>query len=104
MSAEDIVAVFEVMTELECMAAKLAASRMSQDMRETLLAVYWGSQLFTDAESRYDALDEATRAHLSWSLQRVPRVEYQGRTRSSSSISLLCFPKARTDESILPRS
>lgn len=57
MSAEKIVAVFEVMTELESMAAKLAASRMPPDQREKLLAVHRESESFTDDESGYDALN-----------------------------------------------
>ena len=57
MSAEQIVAVFEVMTEMEGMAARLCAGRMSQEMRDELVAVHRDSRSWTGDERRYDAFN-----------------------------------------------
>lgn len=55
--ADEIVAVFDVLTELECMAARLAASRMSTAMRQQLAAVLDQSALKTDDDSAYSVLN-----------------------------------------------
>jgi DNA-binding GntR family transcriptional regulator len=57
MTVEQIVAVFEVMTELECMAARLAAERMSAEMRKLLLDTHKRSEAFLNDEQRYDAFN-----------------------------------------------
>lgn len=57
MSAEQVVAMFEVMTELECMAARLAAIRMPPEQRQQLLDIHARSQAYLDDRPGYDAIN-----------------------------------------------
>ncbi|GJD36123.1 HTH-type transcriptional repressor RspR [Methylobacterium aerolatum] len=57
MSAEQFVAMFEVMTELECMAARLAATRMPPEQRQQLVAVHGRSEALLDDQQGYDAVN-----------------------------------------------
>jgi DNA-binding GntR family transcriptional regulator len=54
MNAEQVVAMFEVMTELECMAARLAAMRMPPEERQQLIAIQACSEEFLDDQQNYD--------------------------------------------------
>lgn len=57
LSIEQVISMFEVMTELESMAAKLAASRMSADMRKELAKIHRRSEAYVPTEDfeNYDA-------------------------------------------------
>lgn len=57
MRADEIVAMFEVMTELEGMAARLASSRMPPEMRAALLSVHARSEAFVEDARGYDLLN-----------------------------------------------
>ncbi|WP_018240957.1 GntR family transcriptional regulator [Ensifer sp. BR816] len=59
LSVEQVISLFEVMTELESMAAKLAASRMSVDMREDLANIHRSSEAYVPNEDfeKYDAVN-----------------------------------------------
>ncbi|MGU3539891.1 GntR family transcriptional regulator [Methylobacterium sp. A54F] len=57
MSAEQIVAMFEVMTELEGMAARLAAIRMPPELRRQLTEVHARSEGFLDDQQGYDIVN-----------------------------------------------
>lgn len=57
LSTEQVIAMFEVMTELECFAASLCANRMSLDLREKLLDVQRRSEQFLDDPAGYDELN-----------------------------------------------
>jgi len=58
LSVEQVVSMFEVMTELESMAAKLAASRMSRHDRETILHLHHRSEhCGSEDVTSYDAMN-----------------------------------------------
>jgi DNA-binding GntR family transcriptional regulator len=57
MSVEQIVAMFELMAELEAMAAKLAATRMSPELRRKLNDTYVRSEKYLKDEKKYNAID-----------------------------------------------
>ncbi|MGU3326667.1 GntR family transcriptional regulator [Methylobacterium mesophilicum] len=57
MSAEQVVAMFEVMTELECMAARLAATRMPLEQRQQLMTIHARSETFLDHQQDYDVIN-----------------------------------------------
>ncbi|MER8824736.1 FCD domain-containing protein [Mesorhizobium sp. M0991] len=56
-----MISIFEVMTELESMAARLAASRMSADMREELAKIHRRSEAYVPTEDfeKYDVANKA---------------------------------------------
>lgn len=57
LSAEQVIAMFEVMTELEGMAVRLCASRMSLELRKSLMDVHSCCEDFLDDPVRYDELN-----------------------------------------------
>lgn len=57
LSAEQVIAMFEVMTELEGMAVKLCATRMSLELRKSLMDVHSRSEGFLDDPIKYDELN-----------------------------------------------
>lgn len=60
LSVDQVISMFEVMTELESVAAKLAASRMSADDRDELSKIHDRSEEFVRNEDfgQYDALNK----------------------------------------------
>ncbi|MGM5022167.1 GntR family transcriptional regulator [Tardiphaga sp. 367_B4_N1_1] len=60
LSIDQVISMFEVMTELESMAAKLAASRMSKGDREKLAALHASAEGAVSANDfeQYDALNK----------------------------------------------
>ncbi|WOH75601.1 GntR family transcriptional regulator [Bradyrhizobium sp. NDS-1] len=59
LSVEQVISMFEVMTELESMAARLAASRISPDLREELAEIHRRSAAFIPTQDfeKYDAIN-----------------------------------------------
>ncbi|MCK1562414.1 GntR family transcriptional regulator [Bradyrhizobium sp. 173] len=58
LSAEEIVAMFEVMTELEGMAARLAATRMPTELQVRLLNIYARSEKALHDAQLYDSINK----------------------------------------------
>lgn len=60
LSVDQVISMFEVMTELESMSAKLAATRMSQSDREELVKIHRRSEAFVAKEDfgKYDAINK----------------------------------------------